>query len=81
MDRRVTLKCWISIASVLPLWGAAFAQPVAPKQPRTIDTLPSVIPIFSLEACDPLSEGRPAIRAIGCAGVIEEFGQPARHLR
>src|SRR5262245_2008573 len=49
MERRMTLKVWISFVSVLALCGAAFAQPVAPKQPRTIDTLPSVIPIFPLE--------------------------------
>jgi Lon protease-like protein len=113
MDRRVTLKCWLSVVSVLALCGAAFAQPVAPNQPRTIDTLPSVIPIFPLEdatlfpkaanlfhifepryramVADAVNgdrvigmvtlkpgfeanyEGRPAIHAIGCAGVIEDF--------
>jgi Lon protease-like protein len=113
MERRVTLKGWMSFVGVLALCGAAFAQPLAPKQPRTIDTLPSVIPIFPLEdatlfpkaanvfhifepryramVADALKgdriigmvtlkpgfeadyEGRPAIHAIGCAGVIEDF--------
>src|SRR5262245_34088261 len=113
MDRRVTRTCWISFVSVLALCGAALAQPVAPTQPRTIDALPSVMPIFPLAdatlfpqaanlfhifepryramVADALTgdrvigmvtlkpgfeanyDGRPAIHAIGCAGVIEDF--------
>ena len=108
--KRLRLGIWIF--SVLALCEPVWAQSVAPSQPRTSDTLPSVIPIFPLEdatlfpkaarpfhifepryrtmIADALKgdriigmvtlrpgyeanyEGRPAIYAIGCAGVIDD---------
>src|SRR5262249_3080245 len=44
-----TLSVGALMLTVLTLSGPTWAQPVAPVQPRTADTLPSVIPIFPLE--------------------------------